>query len=203
MASEDLRSRLRDPWTVAPLLIALIGILALLFPKPQRVPEETDPERVRIPPPGMVLAMLPDALAVTCQKGAEPLKDCALLGAEGGLVYHLEATWSLDEVVQANKGRTLVVEGARLDLLENHADHYTGSVTVRSTAGGVLATGGRIDNRTLRAPLEGRSSDLDAEVARWLREGQGKGHLRVEADPGDSSSVDEYIPVLSFFCRAE
>ena len=202
---EDLRARLRDPWAVAPLLILLITVLALAFPKPARVPEETDPERVRTPPPGMALALLAEPLAVTCQKAGDAApKDCAMFGAEAGMVYSLSLQWDLTELRQAHKGKTLTVQGARLDLLENHQEHYTGPVRVLGADGSPLADGGRVDNRTLRAPLEGATSAaLDAAIAQALLAASGRLALRVEPDPSDSSSVDEYVPVLSFFYRAE
>lgn len=202
--STDLRSRLRDPWQVAPLLIAVIGLLAVLFPKPQQAPEETDPARIRTPPAGMTLALLSEPLSVNCQQADQPLKACALLGAEGEQIYHLEVSWSLAELKQAHRGKTFVIEGVRLDLLENHREQYTGPIQI-SAREALLAVGGRVDNRTLRAPLEAVAPALDAEVTRWLNDpaASATGRLRIAADPASRSSIDEYTPQLSFFYRAE
>jgi hypothetical protein len=197
----------RDPWKLAVGLVLIVSVLALLFPKPERMDVEDNniPEH-RIPPPGASEAILADPEDVRCLREGETeaRPGCRLLGAEGTMAYHLFVRWDLSELIRRNLDYE--VSDARLELRENHEEQYEGPIrliapqsnTLR-TDGPALATGGRVSTRTLRAPLSEAAPDLDALIEGWISGRIPNNGLLIAVDPTASSSVDEYTPSLSFF----
>ena len=82
----------KDPWKVTTALIVLVGVLALLFPKPERIEEEeTNIPDPRTPPPGTTEAVFADPDDVRCIEDGtgKVLEGCRWMGAEGSMAYHL------------------------------------------------------------------------------------------------------------------
>jgi len=204
----------RDPWKVAGGLVVLVGVLALLFPKPEQIEDaESNLPDPRTAPPGSQEGVFSEPAEVGCLKHGAPAArdDCRLMGAEGGMAYHLFVRWDFTELRQ-QQGR-LVVTGARVELRENHEDQYEGPISIAAVpaagdlaaalSGPALATGARISTRTLRAPLEASAPDLDALVSGWLRAEVPNHGILIRVDPDDDSSVDEFTPSLTFFYTEE
>jgi len=182
----------RDPRSVAVVLVVIIGVLALAFPKPDQAP--VDPVEPITAPTGYVLHSLADADISTCLRGDARKEDCRLLGISDTESVTLAITWSTPMGEEHKPGTPVEVTGARLLLIENHQDDYQGPLLLE----GQIA-GKRIDNRTFRFPAEGTSEALDALLSAQLS--RGALTLTVTPTAEVSSSIDEFTPSLSFAWR--
>jgi len=197
----------RDPWKVAFVLVVVIAVLALIFPKPERVdPAPLDPIAADLPA-GFTPTAISAVSDTRCLKRGQPhpQQNCRLMGVEGAQKIDLFVRWDFTELLR-HRQRGFAVKLAYIDLIENHEEHYTGAVegVVLTEANTFLVTspvmvqGGRVDNRTLRLPTEGTSAPLSAQVEQWLNEPASNHGIMLRVDPEAQSSVDEFTPVIRF-----
>ncbi|MEL6345372.1 MAG: hypothetical protein AAFV53_19855 [Myxococcota bacterium] len=195
----------RDPWKLSIGLVVLIGILALVFPKPETVDEDA-PRELYQPPPGYTPTTQLDLSDTRCLKKTGIQEDCRLMGAQDGQIIHLFVQWDFTEL-QRRPGSYEIVD-AWVELLENHQDQYEGAVSMAPadrpdelpTASPMLI-GGRQDNRTLRLPSAGHSPELSALIAGWLNETALNRGVWFMVPADNDSSIDEFTPTLRFAYR--
>jgi hypothetical protein len=192
MSSDNSTAEKRDPRSVAVVLVAVIGVLALLFPKPDRAPDAPiDPLTA---PPGYTLHSLADADESTCLRGDARKPDCRLLGITAEDRVGLELRWSQPMGEKFQPGTPVEVHGARLLLIENQHEDYQGALLLEGRI-----EGARIDTRTFRFPPSGTSDELDALLSEQLAAGALT--LTVQPTATTPSSIDEYTPSLELSWR--
>ncbi|MDG1478285.1 MAG: hypothetical protein P8R54_01775 [Myxococcota bacterium] len=191
-STDNSSTERRDPRAVAVVLVAVVGVLALLFPKPDRAPAaQIDP---MVAPNGYTLHSLADADVSTCLMGSERKASCKLLGISEEESVSLTLNWATPMGEEHEAGTPVEVVGARLLLIENHHDDYQGPLLLEGTI-----EGARIDPRTFRFPAEGTSAELDALLSKQLSAGPLT--LSISPTAATPSSIDEFTPSLELSWR--